>query len=76
MTRFLVRRAFAEPGDMVLVQTSANGQPAVAEYCRAADKVLRAHSIHVLTPGADGIAAMVVFLDPTLFSVFELPSTR
>jgi RNA polymerase sigma-70 factor, ECF subfamily len=76
VTRFLAQRAFAEPGDMVLVQTSANGQPAVAEYRRAADGVLRAHSIHVLTPGAAGIAAMVVFLDPALFSVFDLPPTR
>ncbi len=35
VTRFLARRAFAEPGDMVLVPTAANGQPAVAEYRRA-----------------------------------------
>ncbi len=76
VTRFLAQRAFAEPGDTVLLQTSANGQPAVAEYRRAADRVLRAHSIHVLTPGATGIAAMVVFLDPALFSVFDLPPTR
>jgi RNA polymerase sigma-70 factor (ECF subfamily) len=30
----------------------------------------------VLTPGAAGIAAIIVFLDPALFSVFGLPSTR
>ncbi len=76
VTRFLAQRAFAEPGDVALVHTSANGQPAVAEYRRAADGVLRAHSIHVLTPGATGIAAMVVFLDPALFPVFDLPPTR
>ncbi|WP_292988877.1 sigma-70 family RNA polymerase sigma factor [Mycobacterium sp.] len=76
VTRFLAQRAFAEPGDMVLVQTAANGQPAVAEYRRAADDVLRAHSIHVLTAGEGGIARMVVFLDPELFSVFGLPPTR
>ena len=76
VTRFLARRAFAEPGDMVLVPTSANGQPAVAEYRRADDDVMRAHSIHVLTAGATGIARMVVFLDPALFSVFGLPPTR
>jgi RNA polymerase sigma-70 factor, ECF subfamily len=60
----------------VFVQTAANGQPAVAEYRRAADDVLRAHSIHVITPGHTGIARMVVFLDPALFSVFDLPPTR
>jgi RNA polymerase sigma-70 factor, ECF subfamily len=76
VSRFLARRAFAEPGDMVLVPTAANGQPAVAEYRRAPDNVLRAHSIHVLTPGTTGIAGMVVFLDPELFSVFDLPATR
>ena len=76
VTRFLARRAFAEPGDMVLVPTAANGQPAVAEYRRAADNVMRAHSIHVVTGDAARIAAIVVFLDPTLFSAFGLPPTR
>jgi len=76
VTRFLARRAFAEPGDMVLVPTAANGQPAVAEYRRATDNVMRAHSIHVITVGAAGIAGIVVFLDPALFSVFGLPPTR
>jgi RNA polymerase sigma-70 factor, ECF subfamily len=68
--------AFAGPGDMVLVPTAANGQPAVAEYRRAADNVMRAHSIHVVTGDAARIAAIVVFLDPTLFSAFGLPPTR
>lgn len=76
VTRFLARRAFADAGDVVLVPTAANGQPAVAEYRRAADSVLRAHSIHVLTTGAAGIAAITVFLDPALFSSFGLPATR
>jgi RNA polymerase sigma-70 factor (ECF subfamily) len=76
VTRFLARRAFAEPGDMVLVPTAANGQPAVAEYRRAADGVLRAHSIHVLETGGTGVAALTVFLDPGLFSAFGLPPTR
>lgn len=74
--RFLATRAFTEPGDMVLVPTGANGQPAVAEYRRTADGVMRAHSIHVLTSGADGIEAITVFLDPKLFAVFEMPPTR
>jgi RNA polymerase sigma-70 factor (ECF subfamily) len=43
---------------MVLVPTAANGQPAVAEYRRAADNVLRAHSIHVLNTGTEGVAAL------------------
>jgi RNA polymerase sigma-70 factor, ECF subfamily len=76
VTRFLARRAFAEPGDVVFVPTAANGQPAVAEYRRTADNVMRAHSIHVLTYGATGIARLVVFLDPALFPAFGLPPTR
>jgi RNA polymerase sigma-70 factor, ECF subfamily len=76
VTRFLARRAFAGPGDMVLVPTAANGQPAVAEYRRAADGVLQAHSIHVLDTGRSGVAALTVFLDPGLFSAFGLPPSR
>jgi len=76
VVRFLAARAFAKPGDLVLIPTAANGQPAVAEYRRTADRVMRAHSIHVLTPGVTGIAAITVFLDADLFGAFDLPSTR
>lgn len=74
--KFLAERAVAQPGDIAMVPTAANAQPAVAEYRRAADHVLRAHSIHVLTPGRDGIAGITVFLDPDLFSAFGLSATR
>jgi RNA polymerase sigma-70 factor, ECF subfamily len=78
--RFLAGRAFTKPGDVAMVTTAANGQPAVAEYRRTADGVMRAHSIHVLTAGltngAAGIAALTVFLDPSLFTAFGLPPTR
>ncbi|MFZ0905692.1 MAG: sigma-70 family RNA polymerase sigma factor [Mycobacterium sp.] len=73
---FLTTRAIAPAGDIVMVPTAANGQPAVAEYRRAADNVMRAHSIHVLDTGAAGVAALTVFLDPGLFSAFGLPPTR
>ncbi|MGZ4512004.1 MAG: RNA polymerase subunit sigma-70, partial [Mycobacterium sp.] len=59
-----------------MIPTVANAQPAVAEYRRAADGAMRAHSIHVLTAGAAGIATITVFLDPGLFSTFGFPSTR
>jgi RNA polymerase sigma-70 factor, ECF subfamily len=74
--RFLVARAFTKAGDIVMVPTAANGQPAVAEYRRSADDVMRAHSIHILTTGAAGIAAITVFLDPALFTAFGLPLSR
>ena len=76
VVRFLAARAFTKAGDMVLIPTAANGQPAVAEYRRSADQVMRAHSIHVLTPGTAGIAALTVFLDPALFTAFGLPPSR
>ncbi len=74
--RFLVARAFTKAGDIVMVHTSANAQPAVAEYRRSTDGVMRAHSIHVITTGAAGIARITVFLDAALFSAFALPLTR
>jgi RNA polymerase sigma-70 factor (ECF subfamily) len=76
VTAFLAKRAFTKPGDMKLVPTGANGQPAVAEYRREADGVMAAHSIHVVTTGAGGISAITVFLEPTLFAAFGMPSTR
>ncbi len=74
--RFLAAHAFSKVGDIVMIPTAANAQPAVAEYRRSADQVMRAHSIHVLTTGATGIATITVFLDSRLFRAFGLPSTR
>jgi RNA polymerase sigma-70 factor (ECF subfamily) len=76
VTRFLAARTFAEPGNVLMIPTSANGQPAVADYRRDAAGVMRAHAIHVLTAGQGGITAITVFLEPALFAVFGLPSTR
>ncbi|WP_082967083.1 sigma-70 family RNA polymerase sigma factor [Mycobacterium sp. 852002-51163_SCH5372311] len=76
VTGFLAARAFTSPGDMALIPTAANGQPAVAEYRRADDGVMRAHSIHVITVGTSRIAALTVFLDPALFASFGLPPSR
>ncbi|MBF6302506.1 RNA polymerase subunit sigma-70 [Nocardia amamiensis] len=76
VTRFLAKRAFTKPGDLMLIPTAANGQPAVAEYRRGADGILEAHSIHVITTAVDGVAAITVFLEPTLFAAFGMPLTR
>ncbi len=76
---FLTTRAFAPPGDIVMVATAANDQPAVAEYRRNTDSIMAAHSIQVLSSvprsGGAGLAALTVFLDPTLFPAFGLPLT-
>jgi RNA polymerase sigma-70 factor (ECF subfamily) len=76
VVRFLSARAFSGPGDSAMIPTAANGQPAVADYRRAADDVLRAHAIHVLTVAADEVIAVTVFLDATLFDAFGVPSER
>ncbi|HEY0583747.1 MAG TPA: sigma-70 family RNA polymerase sigma factor [Chloroflexota bacterium] len=76
VTRFLAARTFAEPGNVLMIPTSANGQPAVADYRRDAAGAMRAHALHVLTAGQGGITAITVFLEPALFAVFGLPSTR
>lgn len=76
VTRFLATRTFAKAGDIVMIPTAANGQPAVADYRRGADGVMQAHAIHVLTTAAGGIGAITVFLDPKLFNAFGMPSTR
>ena len=75
VTRFLAGRAFTDPGGMALIRTSANGQPAVAEYRRGTDGALQAHSIHVITAAANGISAITVFLEPALFAAFDMPPT-
>jgi RNA polymerase sigma-70 factor (ECF subfamily) len=76
VTQFLATRAFNNPGDVLMVPTSANSQPAVADYRRDAAGAMSAHAIHVLTPRQDGIAALTVFLEPALFPVFGMPATR
>lgn len=76
VTRFLARRAFTTAGDIVLIPTGANGQPAVAEYRRGDDGVLHAHSVHVITTRRAEICAITVFLEPSLFAAFGMPPTR
>ncbi len=61
------------PGPGLLVPVAANGQPAYAHYHRAADGMLRALSIQVLTVSDAGIEHVVAFHDPTLFARFGLP---
>ena len=70
--RFLATRVRA-PGDMRMVPTSANGQPAFAVYMRDDDGAYPAHAIQVLTLAAAGITRITMFHDPDLFGVFGMP---
>jgi RNA polymerase sigma-70 factor, ECF subfamily len=70
--RFLATRP-RTPGDMRMVPTSANGQPALGVYMRDDSGRHRAHAVLVLTLAAAGITRTTMFHDPGLFGVFGLP---
>jgi RNA polymerase sigma-70 factor, ECF subfamily len=71
---FIGARALAGDGGIAMVPTRANGQPAFAVYRRAADGLLHAHAVQVLTLATGGVAEIVVFLDRALFALFDLPA--
>ncbi|WP_150244247.1 sigma-70 family RNA polymerase sigma factor [Nocardiopsis quinghaiensis] len=64
-------------GDMALVPTAANGQPAFAVYLRGGDGLHRAFSIQVLdlSPRGGAVTHTAMFFDTTLFAHFGLPAT-
>jgi len=61
------------------VATGASAQPAMALYARTDnDPTWRAHSLHLIEPGENGIAALTIYvrpLGPELFAAFGLPET-
>ncbi len=71
--RFLAANVLRAPGDLRIVRTSANGQPALAVYRRDAGGAHRAHVLQVLTCAQAGVARIVAFRDPGLFAAFGLP---
>jgi RNA polymerase sigma-70 factor (ECF subfamily) len=73
VTRFFASTVLTTPGLFRMVLTMANGQPAFAAYRRGRDGAYEAHAVQVLTVTATGVARLVIFLDPALFSAFGLP---
>lgn len=64
------------PGDMKLVPTTANGQPAFGVYIRDEDGVHRPFQLQVLSIGEGGTVTHVgVFFELGLFETFGLPET-
>jgi len=63
------------PGELRLLPTRANGQPAFAMYMRGGDGGWRAFQLHVLTLTAAGISHVTAFFDLSLFPMFGLPAT-
>jgi RNA polymerase sigma-70 factor, ECF subfamily len=62
------------PGDMRLIPTRANGQPAFGLYMRDGD-AYRPFNLPVLTLGPSGVTHVASFFDLRLFATFGLPET-
>ena len=74
--RLLTAKVPAGEGKRIMVETSANGQPAFAMYIRGRDGGYHAHSMQVLTLTKAGVSAVLSFHLPALFPLFGLPITR
>jgi RNA polymerase sigma-70 factor, ECF subfamily len=65
----------AGAGDLHMVATAANRQPAFGMYIRGDDGGWHAFQLHVVTLTSGGISHVTAFFDLTLFPVFGLPMT-
>jgi RNA polymerase sigma-70 factor (ECF subfamily) len=75
IARLVDTRCPAEgPGDMRLVPTRANGQPAFGLYMRQGD-VYKPFNLPVLTLTPSGVSHVSCFFDLRLFETFGLPSS-
>jgi RNA polymerase sigma-70 factor (ECF subfamily) len=75
IARLVDTRCPAEgPGDMRLVPTSANGQPAFGLYMREGD-VYKPFNLPVLTLTPGGVSHVSSFFDLRLFDTFGLPAS-
>lgn len=70
---FAASRAPADPADLRLTPTAANGQPALATYRRDPGGRHHPHSVQVLTVAGPLVSRVTAFQDPALFAVFGLP---
>jgi len=71
-----IERVFRMNGsDWRMLPTAANGQPAVGAYCRGDHGTYEAHTLQVFSVTANGISRNVVFWEPHLFELFDLPLT-
>lgn len=62
-------------GDMLMVPTAANGQPAFGLYMRDEGGIHRAFQLQVLTLSGAGVTHVGSFFDVGLFARFGLPDT-
>ncbi|MFJ7214918.1 sigma-70 family RNA polymerase sigma factor [Amycolatopsis sp. NPDC098790] len=72
--RFL-ERLFAMRGrEWRMTRAAANGQPALVAYCRDDTGVFRLHTLQVFTVAGARVARNVVFADPAVLALFDLPA--
>ncbi|HEY3472487.1 MAG TPA: sigma-70 family RNA polymerase sigma factor [Amycolatopsis sp.] len=70
-------RLFAMRGpDWRLTRAAANGQPALVAYCRDETGGYRLHTLQVFTIAGSRVAHNVVFADPAVLALFDLPATQ
>ncbi|MFI5585733.1 sigma-70 family RNA polymerase sigma factor [Amycolatopsis sp. NPDC051758] len=69
MTRLFVMRG----PDWRMTRVAANGRPALVAYCRDKTGVHRLHTLQVITVRGGRVAHNVVFADPAVLALFDLP---
>ncbi|GAB2659447.1 sigma-70 family RNA polymerase sigma factor [Saccharopolyspora gloriosae] len=72
--RLIAQRCPAGPGDMRLVRTAANGQPAFGVYMRDERGDFQPFQLQVLTMRGDLVEHVAAFFDAALFETFGLPA--
>jgi len=63
-------------GDMLMLPTRANGQPAFGLYMRGEDGAHRAFQLQVVTLSRSGVSHVGAFFDTGLFATFGLPEVH
>lgn len=68
-------RCPAGPGELQLIPTAMNGQPAFGMYMRGEDGVFRPFNLMVLTLSGAHVSHVVAFFETSLFADFGLPES-
>jgi RNA polymerase sigma-70 factor, ECF subfamily len=71
--RFMARAFEMRGADWRMLPAAANGQPAVAAYVRAGAGY-EMHSLQVFSVTTSGIGRNVNYVDPAVFTAFDVPS--
>ncbi|HEY1671365.1 MAG TPA: sigma-70 family RNA polymerase sigma factor [Streptosporangiaceae bacterium] len=74
--RFMERVFGMRGPGWAMTALTANGQPALAAYAPEPGGGHRLHTLQVFTVAGGRVTANVVFADPTVFELFDLPKER